>query len=101
MYGPELGRRHDINFNRDSNIDAALEEEQRIDVKQFYIYTDKAYMIQPWLKIGNNRVWESPQKIDQKAAMNAARSVVEWTYKDVKKMGKSQDYKRMIKVHKE
>lgn len=98
MYGPEVGRRHDITLYRDSNIDAALQEALEIDLEQFYIYADQAYMIRPWLQVGYNRAWASPQELAHNSAMNAARTAVEWTYKDVKQMWTSQDYKRMLKV---
>lgn len=100
MFGPEVGRRHDITLYRQSNLDAVLSSTMNINGRQFYLYGDPAYILRPWLQVGFSRTFATPAQLIHNAAMSAAREAVEWSYKDLKQMWSSQDYKRMLKVRK-
>lgn len=98
MYGPEVGRRHDMTLYQDSGIDLILQQHMVMDGRQFYLYADAAYVLKPWMQIAFNPAFATPPQIVHNHAMNAARVAVEWSYKDVKQMWSSQDFKRMLKV---
>lgn len=100
MHGPEVGRRHDMTLYRESGIGAVLEQALVIDGKQYCIYGDAAYMLRPWLQTAFPRVLATPQQVVYNTAMSAVREAVEWTYKDVKQMWTSQDFRRGLKVRK-
>ena len=47
LYGPEVGRRHDVNLLSESGIEERLENCLLIIERQFYLYVDAAYMLRP------------------------------------------------------
>lgn len=100
MYGPEVGRRHDMTLYRDSGIGEALENVLLIDGKQYCIYGDAAYLLRPWLQTAYPRINATAAELVYNREMSAVREAVEWTYKDVKQLWTSQDFKRSLKVRK-
>ena len=52
MYGPKVGRRHDMTLYRQSKIGDDLQTCLNIAGRQFCIYGDPAYMLRQWLQIG-------------------------------------------------
>lgn len=100
MFGPEVGRRHDITLYRQAGMDDILRDSLLIDDRQFYIYGDPAYILRPWLQVAFNTSFSNASHLNHNASMSSVRESVEWSYKDLKQMWTSQDYKRMLKVRK-
>jgi len=98
LYGPEVGRRHDMTLYRQSNLDSALQEGLSIDGKQYCVYGDSAYLLRPWIQTAYSRVGATQAQQAYNKAMSAVREAVEWTYKDLKQIFSSQDFKRQLKV---
>jgi hypothetical protein len=101
MYGPEEGRRHDTTLYRKSNMDHHLSQSLTTTgdgSEQFCIYGDGAYLMRPWLQVGFGRQSATPEQLQYNAEMSAARVAVEWSYKDLKAMWTTQDFKRKLKV---
>lgn len=98
LFGPEVGRRHDMTLYRESGLGTVLEEGMVIDGKQYCIFGDAAYILRAWLQTAYQSISASPQEMMYNAAMSAVREAVEWTYKDVKQLWSSQDFKREMKV---
>lgn len=56
LYGPVVGRRHDLTLLRLSNWDNKLQDCLNFNNRQFYIYGDGAYQLKPWIQkpfVGN------------------------------------------------
>lgn len=100
MYGPEVGRRHDMTLYRQSGIGDELAAVLLIDGKQYCIYGDAAYLLRPWLQTAHPRLNATAAELMYNKLMSAVRTAVEWTYKDVKQLWCSQDFKRSLKVRK-
>lgn len=98
MYGPEVGRRHDMTLYRESRLGEVLETVLVIDGKQFCIFGDAAYLLRPWLQTAFPSLNASAQDILYNKAMSMVRVAVEWTYKDFKQLWISQDFRRGLKV---
>lgn len=98
MYGPEVGRRHDMTLYRESRLGEVLEAVMVIDGKQFCLFGDAAYLLRPWLQTAFPRLNASVQDMLYNKAMSMVRVAVEWTYKDVKQIWTSQDFRRGLKV---
>lgn len=100
LYGPEVGRRHDMTLYRQSGVDDQLRETLLIDAQQFYIYGDPAFVLRPWMQVGFNRAFATPAQHTFNAAMSSAREAVEWSYKDTKQQFTTMDFRRMLMVRK-
>ena len=100
LYGPEVGRRHDMYLYRTSGLDGILRDTLLIEGKQYAIYGDAAYLHRPWLQVAFSRFNVTPQQTLYNQRMSAVREAVEWSYKDIKQLWSSQDYKRNLKVRK-
>eukprot|EP00171_Calliarthron_tuberculosum_P007558 IDg7558t1 len=98
LYGPEVGRRHDMTLYRESNLDAVLQEALLVDGRQYCIFGDSAYVLKPWLQTAFPRVGSTSAQEAYNTAMSMVREAVEWTYKDLKQIWTSQDFKRQLKV---
>ena len=65
LYGPEVGRRHDLTLLRNSGISERLQNCLTIGDRHYYIYGDAAYVLRPWLLtcvwqlIGATKIWNS------------------------------------------
>lgn len=98
LYGPEVGRRHDLTLYYNSGWDEVLEQSLFINGRQFYIYGDKAYLLRPWMQRpfilvenGSDEAWVNHE-------MSRVRIIVEHNYKDVKQFWITQDFARNLKV---
>jgi hypothetical protein len=101
MHGPEDGRRHDTTLYRKSEMNQHLSQSLTIHgdpPRQFCIYGDGAYILRPWLQVGFSPLSATPEQLLYNAEMSAVRVAVEWSYKDVKAMWTTQDFKRKLKV---
>lgn len=98
LYGPEVGRRHDMTLFRESGLNDVLRDGLMIGGNQYCLYGDAAYVVRPWLQTAFNRVGATPEQSVYNARMSAVREAVEWTYKDVKQSFASQDFKRQMKL---
>ena len=84
MYGPEMGRRHDMMLYRESGMDGILQSTFHIGGGQYCLYVDAAYIIRPWLQTACPRVEASAEQLWYNKGMSSVREAVEWTYKDIK-----------------
>ena len=92
MDGPEVGRRHDLTLLRQSGLPEVLPTALQIDDSQHYNFGDAAYMTRPWLQTARPGPTLSPEQLSYNRKMNALRTSVEWSYKDIKQMWPSQDF---------
>lgn len=98
LFGPLVGRRHDLTLLRESNWESHLEEHLLVDDRQFYIFGDAAYNLKPWLQKPFNCNNLSPLQRQFNSSMSAVRVAVEHGYKEVKLFWTSQDFSRKLKV---
>ena len=100
LYGPEVGRGHDMTLYRESGLDVSLQQNMVVDGKQYCLYADAAYILRVYLQVAFPRASATPTHRVYGALMSAVREAVEWTYKDLKQMWSSQDFKRQRKIRK-
>lgn len=62
LYGPEVGRRHDMTLLKNSGLREIIEEFLVIDDIQYYIDGDGAYTLQPWMQTAFDRATASPSQ---------------------------------------
>lgn len=77
MFGPDVGRRHDLTLYRDIGLGAILEEVLLIDGKQYCLYGDVAYMVRPWLQTAFSRLTAMPLQAMYKNGVSEVRVTVE------------------------
>ena len=56
LYGPEVGRRHDLTLLRESGLEERLQGCLNIGGRQYYIYGDSAYMMRPCMQVAIPRI---------------------------------------------
>ena len=100
LYGPEVGRRHDMTLYRQSGIDQQLQSHLTIQDRQYCVYGDAAYVLRAWLQTAFPRADATMHQLIYNKDMSAVREAVEWTYKDLKQIWTSQDFKRLLRVRK-
>ena len=98
LYGPEVGRRHDLTLLRESKLQDRLQVCLKINGSQFYIYGDAAYMIRPWLQVAYPRTGATPDRQTLNSNISGVCVAVEWNYKDLKQMWSFNDFPRALKV---
>lgn len=98
LYGPEVGRRHDLTLFRQSQWDATLQSSLTIGDEQYYIYGDLAYVLRPWMVCPYYTARATPEQQMFNLAMSAVRVSVEHNYKDLKQFWTSQDFARNLHV---
>lgn len=98
LFGPDDGRRHDMNTYRRSGWGEKLQDSLSIEGRQFYIFGDKAYHLRPWLLRPFTAANLSPQQLDFNGIMSSLRESVEHNYKDLKQNFVSQDFPRNLKA---
>lgn len=98
LYGPEVGRRHDITLLRGSGINEALEACLIIEEEQYYVFGDDAYILRPWFQVSYSRLTATPAQNKFNTEMSSMREAVEWSYKDLKQMWTRNDFARSLKV---
>lgn len=89
LWGPEVGRRHDLTLLRKSGWEEIFSESLLIDGVQHYIYCDAAYNLRPYMQVPFVIVGEDEQKKAFNKSMSKMRVSVEWSYGEVKKIGLS------------
>lgn len=47
LHDPEVGRRHDLTFHRESNWEPTLQNYLNVEGEQYSIYGSLAYLLQP------------------------------------------------------
>ena len=98
LYGLEVGGRHDLTLLRESKLQDRLQICLKINGRQFYIYSDAAYMIRPWLQVSYPRTGATLDRQTFNTNMSAVRVAVEWNCKDLKQMWSFNDLLRALKV---
>ena len=98
LYGPVVGRRHDLTVLRESGLNEELQNCLNINGDQFYIFGDKAYVLRPWLQVGFDSVNATAEQQIFNTEMSRVREAVEWSYKDLKQMWTRNDFARSLKV---
>ena len=98
LYGPEVGRRHDLTLLRQSGLQDSLQNCLHINGRQFYIYVDAAYVLKPWLQVAFPRAGASLERQILNTRMSGVRIAVEWNYKDLKQLWSLNDFPRALKV---
>jgi hypothetical protein len=83
--GPVEGRRHDMAIFSYSGIEEDLAASLRINVIQYCIYGDSAYVLRVYLMVGFDGTDITPEQAAFNKAMSRSRVAVEWTFKDIKK----------------
>ena len=86
LYGPEVGRRHDLTLLRDSGWNEILQECLNVEGSYYYIYGDSAYLLRPWMQRPFSRGLSTAEQLAFNTAMSEVRVSVEQTYKDVKQL---------------
>ena len=98
LYGPEVGRRHDLTLRRDSGLKGRLQACLNVDGTQFYLYGDAAYMLRPGLQVTFPRAGADVEQVDYITRMSAVCVAVEWNYKDLKQLRSFTEFPRALKV---
>lgn len=100
LYGPEVGRHHDVKLLRQSGLHAALEQLGAINNQHFSIYDDSAPIMHLRTQIAFNRHVTTALQVLFIVAMTRARQVVAWSYEDVKQEFTTIDFFSRLKVPK-
>lgn len=95
--GPVEGRRNDLFLMATLGLDDALRDNLLIDYIQYYVYGDAIFQHRPYLQIAYDRTVATAMEQLFNTQNNRVRTSVEWSYKDVKQMFTSQDFKRSLK----
>lgn len=98
LFGPEVGRRHDVTLYRSSQWESVLRDNMYIAGIQYYIYGDSAYLLRPWMQLPYFRDMATAEQVGFITAMSKVRVAVEHNYKDLKQYWISQDLARNLKV---
>ena len=64
------------------------------------LYADAAFMLRVYLQVEFPRASATPTQKVYGALMSAVREAVEWTYKDLKQVWSSKDFKRQLEIRK-
>ena len=78
LYGPEVGRRHDLTLLRESGLQDRLRLCLKINDRHFYIYSDAAYMLRAWLQVAYQRVGACVERQTINTCLSAVSIAVEW-----------------------
>ena len=64
LYGPEVGRRHDMTLLRESGLDQQIQDNMIIYCKQYCLYGDAVYILRAYIQGSNATTWATDvQKI--------------------------------------
>lgn len=66
--------------------------------RQYCLYADAAYIKGPWLLVPFESLKATPERAAFITMMMAASEVVEYTYKSIKKIASSHEFRRELKV---
>lgn len=98
LFGPEVGRRHDMFLYAASGADAMLEGILEIDGRQYVVYGDSGYSARVFLEIPFDGASLSAVKKAFNKAMSKSRVTVEWFFKEVKLLWSFVDCKRRLRL---
>ncbi|PXF47633.1 hypothetical protein BWQ96_02612 [Gracilariopsis chorda] len=98
LYGPEVGRRHDMTVMRRSDIESNMESSLVIEGTQYYVYGDPAFGLRPWLQTAFDRENATEDELKYNCSMNTIRTSVEWNYKDLKQIWTRNAFSRLLRV---
>ena len=85
---------------RESKIDEQLRNSMLIDGTQYYLYSDQAYVLRPWMQVAFSRPTASAYHDAFNKSMNKVRTSVEISYGEVKLYFASQDFHRKLVISK-
>ena len=85
---------------RESFLDVILQQNMVVDGNQYFLHADAAYLLRVYLQVAFPRATGTPTQRVYGAVMSAVRDAVKWTYKDLKQMWSSQDFKGQLKIRK-
>lgn len=100
LYGPEVGRRHDLTLLRNSNWNEILHNSLLIEGNWYYIYGHAAYLMRPWMLRPYIYGLVTPLQRMFNRKMSGLSVSVEHNYKDLKQYWTSQDFSRKLKARK-
>ena len=100
MYVPEADRRHDMTLYRQNGLDEQLEEHLYINNKQYCLYGYPAYVLRAWLQIAFDRNKATADELQHNKGIRSVREAVEWTYKDLRQIWTSQNFRKILRVRK-
>lgn len=98
LFGPEVGRRHDMFLYEQSHMDDMLEEVMVLDGRQFVIYGDSGYHPRPYVEVPFAGANLTDVERAFNGAMSKGRVTVEWYFKEVKQFWGILDSKRKLRV---
>lgn len=81
---------------RNSGIEQELEQSLEGDCFQYYLYSDPAYVLRPYLQVGFKGASLMAEQEDFKTEMSMVRIAVEWAIKDIKKYFTHVDFSRKL-----
>lgn len=98
LFGPEVGRRHDMYLYHAAGTDAMLEGIMWINGKQYVVFGDSGYSVRVFLEIPFEGSNLSATKKSFNKAMSKVRVTVEWLFKEVKLLWSMVDSKRRMRI---
>lgn len=98
LFGPEIGRSHDMIMYTESGLDKLLQGALVIEHQQYYWYGHSAFILRPGTNIPFQRALEIIQETCTLKGISVTLVRVEWIYKDVKQKFTTNEFLRMTKV---
>lgn len=98
LYGPEIELRHDMTLFKQNGIGQQLQSAKMIDGRQYCAYGDAAYILRAWLRTDFGRAQATENQLLYNLYMRAVLEAAGWTYKDLKQIWSSQDFKPILRV---
>ena len=96
-HGPVEGRRNDLFLLVTLGLDEALSQNLLINDTQYYVYGEGIFPHRAYLQVAYDRTMATAIQNFFNTCNNRVRTSVEWSYKYVKQMFTSQDFKRSLK----
>ena len=90
-------RRNDLFLMSTLGLDDAIRDNLRIYDTQYHVYGDAIFLHRPYLQVAYDRTLATAMEQLFNTQNNRVRTSVEWSYKDVKQMFTSQEFKRSLK----
>ncbi|CAB1116004.1 unnamed protein product [Ectocarpus sp. CCAP 1310/34] len=98
LWGPMLGRRHDVTLLGQSGLLAVMMDSfNDAEGEPYYIYGDPAYHVSPWLQAPFKGVL-TPDQAEFNAAMSRVRVTVEWGFGRIVALWPYVDYHKKQQV---
>lgn len=77
---------------RQCSLDEQLQQQSVINRVQFYLYADEAFILRPYLQVAFKRSTATAAKHLFNNSMSSVRETVDWSYKDVKRLFKTEEF---------